>query len=108
MTRWPRFTRPDASMVVIQAMGRELIWPLAISTLSGPGMLLRESTDMQSPLAVNRFAPGRRRNFDQHQFTFQTIVPTEVRHADHVHQFVQLVHNLPHHPRTPVTHQGHP
>ncbi len=22
MTRWPRFTRPDASMVVIQAMGR--------------------------------------------------------------------------------------
>jgi IclR family mhp operon transcriptional activator len=50
----------QAAKPVIQSMGRELIWPLAISTLSGPGMLLRESTDMQSPLAVNRFAPGRR------------------------------------------------
>lgn len=49
-----------AAKPVIQSMGRELVWPLAIATLSGPAMLLRESTDMQSPLAVNRFAPGRR------------------------------------------------
>jgi IclR family mhp operon transcriptional activator len=45
---------------VIHELGRELMWPIAIATLSGPGMLLRESTDMESPLAVNRFAPGRR------------------------------------------------
>jgi IclR family mhp operon transcriptional activator len=45
---------------VIHELGNELMWPIAISTISGPGMLLRESTDMESPLAVNRFGPGRR------------------------------------------------
>ena len=50
----------QAARPVIESLGRELVWPIAIATLSGPAMLLRESTDMQSPLAINRFAPGRR------------------------------------------------
>ncbi|MCP5472410.1 MAG: helix-turn-helix domain-containing protein [Sinobacteraceae bacterium] len=50
----------EVARPVMQAIGRELIWPLAISTLSGLGMQLRETTDMQSPLAINRVAPGRR------------------------------------------------
>ena len=45
---------------VIQHLGDELVWPIAIATISGPGMLLRESTDHDSPLAINRFPPGRR------------------------------------------------
>jgi IclR family transcriptional regulator, mhp operon transcriptional activator len=50
----------ETAKPVIQSLGKALIWPIAIATPSGPGMLLRESTDMESPLAVNRFAPGRR------------------------------------------------
>ena len=45
---------------VLRALGSELVWPIAIATLSGPGMLLRESTDTQSPLALHRFSAGRR------------------------------------------------
>lgn len=50
----------DCARSVVHGLGRELIWPIAISTLSGPAMLLRDSTDAESPLAVNRFSPGRR------------------------------------------------
>jgi IclR family transcriptional regulator, mhp operon transcriptional activator len=50
----------ETAKPVIQSLGKQLIWPIAIATPSGTGMLLRESTDMQSPLVVNRFAPGRR------------------------------------------------
>lgn len=45
---------------VLRSLGTELVWPIAIATLSGPGMLLRESTDTQSPLALHRFSAGRR------------------------------------------------
>lgn len=50
----------DCAKPIVQTLGEELIWPIAVATISGPGMLLRESTDMVSPLAVNRFPPGRR------------------------------------------------
>ena len=50
----------ECARPTIQALGAELVWPIAISTISGPGMLLRESTDADSPLAINRFTPGRR------------------------------------------------
>lgn len=50
----------ECARPAIQALGEELVWPIAISTISGPGMLLRESTDAESPLAINRFTPGRR------------------------------------------------
>lgn len=41
-------------------LGAELLWPIAIATLSGPSMVLRETTDPDSPLAVRRYLPGRR------------------------------------------------
>lgn len=41
-------------------LGAELLWPIAIATLSGPSMLLRETTDPDSPLVVRRYLPGRR------------------------------------------------
>jgi IclR family mhp operon transcriptional activator len=50
----------DCAKPIIGELGQELVWPIAIATIAGPGMLLRESTDMDSPLAINRFTPGRR------------------------------------------------
>lgn len=41
-------------------LGADLLWPIAIATLSGPSMLLRETTDPDSPLVVRRYLPGRR------------------------------------------------
>jgi len=37
---------------------RELVWPVAVATLSGSSMLVRQTTDHQSPLAVEKRAPG--------------------------------------------------
>jgi IclR family mhp operon transcriptional activator len=37
---------------------REIIWPVAIATLSGSTMLVRQTTDHQSPLAVEKRGPG--------------------------------------------------
>ncbi len=50
----------ECAKPIIAELGKKLVWPIAIATISGPGMLLRESTDMNSPLAINRFPPGRR------------------------------------------------
>ena len=50
----------ECAKPIIAELGEELVWPIAIATISGSGMLLRESTDMDSPLAINRFPPGRR------------------------------------------------
>ncbi len=50
----------ECARPIIQELGRSLVWPIAIATISGTGMLLRESTDKDSPLAINRFTPGRR------------------------------------------------
>ncbi len=44
----------------MSALGAELLWPIAVATLSGPSMLLRETTDPDSPLVVRRSLPGRR------------------------------------------------
>jgi IclR family mhp operon transcriptional activator len=49
----------DAGKSIVQALGKEFNWPLALATPAGPSMLLRETTDRDSPLAVLRFAPGR-------------------------------------------------
>jgi len=49
----------DCARDVVHALGRELLWPIAISTQSGPAMLLRDSTDAESPLAVVRLMAGR-------------------------------------------------
>ena len=37
---------------------RDLIWPVAIATLSGSTMLIRQTTDHESPLAVEKRGPG--------------------------------------------------
>jgi IclR family mhp operon transcriptional activator len=37
---------------------RDIVWPVAIATLSGSTMLVRQTTDHQSPLAVEKRGPG--------------------------------------------------
>ena len=39
-------------------LGRELVWPVTIATLSGRTMLVRQNTDHRSPLAVEKRGPG--------------------------------------------------
>jgi len=36
----------------IDALGQDIVWPVSIATLSGSGMMVRESTDHQTPLAI--------------------------------------------------------
>jgi IclR family mhp operon transcriptional activator len=42
----------------IHELCREIVWPVAIATLSGTTMLVRESTDHSSPLAIERYSAG--------------------------------------------------
>jgi IclR family mhp operon transcriptional activator len=42
----------------IHELCREIVWPIAIATLSGTTMLVRESTDHSSPLAIERYSAG--------------------------------------------------
>jgi IclR family mhp operon transcriptional activator len=43
---------------LIDELGREVMWPVAFASLSGTQMLVRETTDHRSPLAIERFSPG--------------------------------------------------
>ena len=43
---------------LIHELGREIVWPISIATLSGTTMLMRECTDHSSPLAVARHSAG--------------------------------------------------
>lgn len=42
----------------INELCEELIWPVAIATVSGASMLIRQTTDHHSPLAVEKCGPG--------------------------------------------------
>jgi len=42
----------------INELGKDIIWPVAIASLSGTSMMIRETTDHRSPLAVERFSAG--------------------------------------------------
>lgn len=42
----------------IDALGRDIVWPVSIATLSGSTMILRESTDHDTPLAIERYSAG--------------------------------------------------
>ena len=42
----------------INELGKEVVWPVAVASLSGMSMMVRESTDHRSPLAVERFSAG--------------------------------------------------
>ena len=50
----------ECAKPLMKKLGAELLWPIAIATLNGPSMVLRETTDLQSPLVVRRFLAGRR------------------------------------------------
>jgi IclR family mhp operon transcriptional activator len=45
---------------IIHDLARELVWPVSIATLSGTQMMVRESTDHSSPLAMERYSAGTR------------------------------------------------
>lgn len=42
----------------INELGKDIVWPVAIASLSGTSMMVRETTDHRSPLAVERFSAG--------------------------------------------------
>lgn len=42
------------------ALGTEVVWPVTFATVYGHHMLMRDTTDRDSPLALNRYAPGLR------------------------------------------------
>jgi IclR family transcriptional regulator, mhp operon transcriptional activator len=45
---------------LIQDLGREIVWPVSIATQSGSGMIVRDTTDHASPLAIERYSAGHR------------------------------------------------
>ena len=45
---------------MLNKLANDVVWPLAISTLSGTSMLVRETTDRDSPLALERYSAGLR------------------------------------------------
>jgi IclR family mhp operon transcriptional activator len=45
---------------LIDELGREIVWPVSISTLLGTTLIVRETTDHSSPLAVERYSAGHR------------------------------------------------
>jgi IclR family mhp operon transcriptional activator len=50
----------DCAGPELKRLGAELVWPVAVATLSGTNMLLRASTDASTPLAVRPFLSGSR------------------------------------------------
>jgi len=44
----------------VTELGKQLIWPVNLATLSGTSVLLRQTTDARSPLAVVRYSAGYR------------------------------------------------
>ncbi|MBV6416558.1 MAG: DNA-binding transcriptional repressor YiaJ [Steroidobacteraceae bacterium] len=42
----------------LNELTKDLVWPVAIASLSGTSMMVRESTDHTSPLAVERYSAG--------------------------------------------------
>lgn len=45
---------------MLNKLADDVVWPLALSTLSGMSMLVRETTDRDSPLALERYSAGLR------------------------------------------------
>jgi IclR family mhp operon transcriptional activator len=42
----------------LAALGAEIVWPVAVATPSGATMMIRETTDRQSPLALEQYTAG--------------------------------------------------
>jgi IclR family transcriptional regulator, mhp operon transcriptional activator len=51
---------PQIAKPCLAELCRDIAWPLSIATLSNSTMILRETTDHRTPLAVERFAAGHR------------------------------------------------
>jgi IclR family transcriptional regulator, mhp operon transcriptional activator len=45
---------------LLEELGREIVWPVSIATLLGTTMIVRETTDHSSPLAIERYSAGHR------------------------------------------------
>jgi IclR family mhp operon transcriptional activator len=43
---------------LLAALGAQVVWPVAIATPSGSTMMIRETTDRQSPLALEQYSAG--------------------------------------------------
>src|ERR1700676_4044284 len=43
---------------LLAALGAQIIWPVAVATPSGSTMMIRETTDRQSPLALEQYGAG--------------------------------------------------
>jgi IclR family mhp operon transcriptional activator len=50
----------QAAQPFVTELGKDLIWPVNLATLSGTSVLLRQTTDAMSPLAVVRYSAGYR------------------------------------------------
>jgi IclR family mhp operon transcriptional activator len=48
----------QAAKPLVTQLGEQLVWPVMLATLSGTSVLLRQTTDATSPLAVVRYSPG--------------------------------------------------
>jgi IclR family mhp operon transcriptional activator len=48
----------EVAKPVVADLGRQLVWPVMLATLSGTSVLLRQTTDATSPLAAVRYTPG--------------------------------------------------
>ncbi len=48
----------DVAKPIIDQLNAELVWPVSVSTVSGTSMLVRVTSDFESPLTFNRFPRG--------------------------------------------------
>ncbi len=48
----------DIAKPCIDELGRDIVWPLSVATLSGTRMMIREATDHETPLAIERHSAG--------------------------------------------------
>ena len=50
----------DVARPYLAALTRQVLWPVSLATPSGSSMLVRDTTDHMSPLAVKKYGPGAR------------------------------------------------
>jgi IclR family mhp operon transcriptional activator len=50
----------DCARPALTKLGDELLWPVAIASVVGTAMVVHETTDARSPLAIRPVMPGRR------------------------------------------------
>lgn len=43
---------------LLAVLGAQIVWPVAVATPSGSSMMIRETTDRQSPLALEQYSAG--------------------------------------------------